>query len=933
MARTIRSPRTEVVELAAADIIALWRCAEAAATDSFADDGPNALTLTDTGDPGVGADQCTGVTTAGSRSFDGATQYGRTPNNTYADEFQGNCSAWAWLQTNATTDQAIISYGGSGSGGGVNNVCFLCELDGSDFLQVSWQSGANVARTATSDILITESERWFVGAAREVDPDNTGKVRVRFYAFNADSRLWYTDLVANLTDTDTTTTANFTIGVDGTLAAKFFDGNITDAGFAKVALHEWWFREQARHGVGGITYDQADMVDPDETSMSYASFARVRIEDSDRTWRDLTDLEPLGNDVVKSVSYTRKVENSRSTAVVTLQRAHHKANLAVEDRDSPINKDAAGSYSALLAGRRQARVEYALIPSLGRQPEEWEWEGLLEGWLDDPSISGEEITLTILDHATKLADMQIVEAAAYGDAAGTTVFDTTIQDLVDDNDTAYGNYLGHASANGPVIYFPAATGVTHNEFRADGMSVYEKINELVETVGFDCRMLYDDVRHEERITVYEPDRSTASVQWTWGPTEYATVDPWRQTTSAVRNHIRAYYGPVGSPDALGDPIRAYAEVIDTTSIAQYGYLYGEFNEGSGSMIDDATDAAAFVQAALDELSDPIAWFSVTRPFHPFVELADRIRFTVDGTPVRLFSTNTDVAVIGVTHTFDQTGRAWSSFEMRGLKASARGTRWNDRMVGGGRASAPVQTLTTPTTVAWQGAVGGGVVTWAYPAGRKDRVADLHEIHVGSTGFSIDETDPSTTLVGAVRGTSFPLFGYLDAESMPTHVRVVARDRFTNRSAGSTEVAIQAYYMAQVPAFKATVGAAGNNITNTPTKVSLDTEVFDVGANFDAATNFRFVAPREGYYEFTGQIVMTTAAQYVIAFIYVDGAAYGPQSTIDDLGAGFVVAPTVQVSSGPIYLDVASYVELFGQTDSLRAVQPGTYLSGVMVSEV
>ena len=51
-----------------------------------------------------------------------------------------------------------------------------------------------------------------------------------------------------------------------------------------------------------------------------------------------------------------------------------------------------------------------------------------------------------------------------------------------------------------------------------------------------------------------------------------------------------------------------------------------------------------------------------------------------------------------------------------------------------------------------------------------------------------------------------------------------------------------------PAFEATVGTSQTSITSgVATKVAFNTEVFDVGSNYDHATNYRFVAPEDAKY--------------------------------------------------------------------------------------
>jgi hypothetical protein len=103
----------------------------------------------------------------------------------------------------------------------------------------------------------------------------------------------------------------------------------------------------------------------------------------------------------------------------------------------------------------------------------------------------------------------------------------------------------------------------------------------------------------------------------------------------------------------------------------------------------------------------------------------------------------------------------------------------------------------------------------------------------------------------------------------------------------------------------------------PRKVTLDTEVFDVGANFDSTTNYRFVAPVSGYYQVNAAVTYTniTGGEQVIIFIYKDGAevastkCYVP-NTNDDPGASI---------SDLVYCAASSYIELYTQCTSTKSL--------------
>jgi len=85
-------------------------------------------------------------------------------------------------------------------------------------------------------------------------------------------------------------------------------------------------------------------------------------------------------------------------------------------------------------------------------------------------------------------------------------------------------------------------------------------------------------------------------------------------------------------------------------------------------------------------------------------------------------------------------------------------------------------------------------------------------------------------------------------------------------------------MPQKPVFRAT-GPSPSNVNNqnytTTTKLTFwNNEMFDVGSNFDAATNYRFTAPITGYYQFNCNVQFRdlTSGQVAIYF-YKNGSAY------------------------------------------------------------
>jgi len=107
--------------------------------------------------------------------------------------------------------------------------------------------------------------------------------------------------------------------------------------------------------------------------------------------------------------------------------------------------------------------------------------------------------------------------------------------------------------------------------------------------------------------------------------------------------------------------------------------------------------------------------------------------------------------------------------------------------------------------------------------------------------------------------------------------------------------------------KATKNDAQTITTGTATKIELDDETYDPGSNYDNATNYRFVAPQDGYYQVNGAVHFTAVAdgERVICYIYKDGSSYS-QLGVNSSGASI----TGSGISDVVYLAANSYVELW-----------------------
>lgn len=115
--------------------------------------------------------------------------------------------------------------------------------------------------------------------------------------------------------------------------------------------------------------------------------------------------------------------------------------------------------------------------------------------------------------------------------------------------------------------------------------------------------------------------------------------------------------------------------------------------------------------------------------------------------------------------------------------------------------------------------------------------------------------------------------------------------------------------------------------NGTAKISFDTEDYDVGGDYDSATNYRFDAPFDGYYHFNLQVNITDAIgananNVVMARLYKNGSLYarGTNGNTYNGRTGSCVVIDMHLSAG-------DYIEGYAYTNVNMSLQVGsTYRS-------
>ena len=188
-----------------------------------------------------------------------------------------------------------------------------------------------------------------------------------------------------------------------------------------------------------------------------------------------------------------------------------------------------------------------------------------------------------------------------------------------------------------------------------------------------------------------------------------------------------------------------------------------------------------------------------------------------------------------------------------------------------------------------------------------------------------DTEGNETIAGIKTFSSFPV----TPSAAPTTDYQVANKKYTDDqlSGGSCQDGCQVY-----------MSTTQDNLTDaTWTKVVLDSEVFDDGANFDSATNYRYVAPHDGKYLVTANVQWRTtglvADKRYGCNIYVNGTSV-KVNYLQSSVASQALTNTVSVL---LNLTATDYIELYAiQSSGGNAVDiqggtvPQTGMSIVML---
>lgn len=397
-------------------------------------------------------------------------------------------------------------------------------------------------------------------------------------------------------------------------------------------------------------------------------YARIEVQNADGTWIEITNL--AGLDWFLGADFSISVDKPHWLGTFRFRRDRRDGSsndsLAPLRTDSGLNVDDLAAYAALLDPGRGIRADVSVVaPGLGPT-----YVPLFSGTIDDVDPADEEILVVARSAiGADIIDSLIEDRTEYGTTGGTPL-ETVIQSILDD-----------WSQTTPTLWTPTSPAFSITPGWWQGITLRDALTRLTALRGWAVQEVYDDSTAAWRLRLADPDRSRATIDWTFAPQDCFDVQRAAISRTQVRNVIRVTYF-----DSNGD-FQEYT-ASDAASIARYGRRFMQINEPVDSPIDTPAEAQVMAEAALEDLKEPDLEFDPEMRFFWPAQLGDRYRF---GANDLHFNNDQDLAVLGITHrirpnapwstTFRTHGRPvgyrhhWLRFEDKNISARRARDVW------------------------------------------------------------------------------------------------------------------------------------------------------------------------------------------------------------------------------------------------------------------
>lgn len=519
----------------------------------------------------------------------------------------------------------------------------------------------------------------------------------------------------------------------------------------------------------------------------YQVAVRVEIEDSTATLVDVSDFE--GQNWVRNVEIERNVDDPVATCRVKLFARRYDLSMHPLDEESKINLPG-GSFASFLDIRRQIRVLTATVPQ-DYTPVTADFELVFDGFIDKIPESGKQmnsITLECRDEGGFLQDTWIEDLERYGDG---TVDETDfvfadlediIQSILDNWSTSVTLFSENGTGGTP---FNAGDtpGFNVEQWSPDIQSVLDAVRIGANSIGWECRYRFQVNTLEYELQLYEPDRSSAVVNRTFGPSNYIDIKNLSVDVSRVRNVIEVTF----YTDPEDEQTITTLEVTDAASVTRYGRRWMGVVEAQASAINSSAEATRMANAILADLREPDRDQDVEMHYFWATELGDRYTFSANDVN---YTTDQTWAVVGMRHFLTHNKQRTTLTTRRAPSGGV--LNWWDRVQLPGSGDIIKDKNPSPPVVSVDILDHGILVEWTNPLIRIGAVG-YYEVHLSTSAAF---TPGPSTLIARTRGTRHRAMG-LDQET-DYFFKVLAVDREGNVSANSNEVSTEPGFLRGFP---------------------------------------------------------------------------------------------------------------------------------------
>lgn len=521
MARSFPSPFSGLSSSASIRL-ALWRQDEASGTTVSDEMGAYDLTCSTSGNIVDGLFGRGGK----ARDYSSASST-RTGDTTLRNTAKGEWTVQAIVRMTSTpSDSYIFAIDAAGAGSANNELCAVY-VQSTGEVVTTWTDSGGATVQVTSSAQLVEDETYLVAVRKRLAASGTaGKYDVDFYIASATSFVVEYAAGVDLNNADGGGNAGVTVG-DRLKASSPFTGIIDEVAFSFVALDENQIREDCRSVFFG--YRISAMLGE---TVGVTRLVRVRVEDGDGVMRDLTTLTDAQLDFVQAVRVSSDVDQQQAQCSAQIFRAAFLNSLAPFMESSPLNINQASAYDPLIDGMRKLFVEFAIVPA-DYVVAGWEWISLFEGFTKRPAWD-DIVTLEGADRLTALSNVVILEEETYLNQPPPTI-EAHMQTLIDDNEPATG-YKGYANA-APVLYVPTSPNYKINGYIQQKEDVSTALRNLAAQIGWDVKAKYDDTTGSWRPTLFEPDRTATTAQWTITADMQRAFESYELDTDSIRNKV------------------------------------------------------------------------------------------------------------------------------------------------------------------------------------------------------------------------------------------------------------------------------------------------------------------------------------------------------------------------------------------------------------